>query len=208
MTRIQNVVILLIILLFNGSCASKSSPPPKDHELVKRLNRINEILDEIDTNPYRFRLHASIMSDYYQIKEILVEDCRLLIENPDIALPLMFERLNNKKFLYKDDTLPIYFIVFERTKSAESIPYISNCIASVVSDDETKYAEDTKPSVETGSYDCFPQDVFGCAIFAAQNITHPLKFIDVNRTFYEQRLDMANQLRQWYAEYKKNQDKK
>ncbi|MDI6788110.1 MAG: hypothetical protein QME51_07045 [Planctomycetota bacterium] len=205
MTRIQQTVIWLILLfVFNGGCSFNSVQPPKDPELIKR---VNEILDMIDEDVQLFLSPIAIASHASSMRRILMREteAKFLIENPDISLPLMFERLDNKKV--PPDALGIYFLVFEKVKSAESIPYIADYIASVVSDDEwTKFAELTYT-------DSYPQDAFGCAIFAAYNVTRPpppppFKLIDQNRTLYEQRLDIANKLNQWYKDYRNKQGKK
>jgi len=184
MTRIRQTVLLLILLfIFIGSCASNTTHPQKDPEVVKR---VNEILDKMDKDPmYFIRLSKSSRSSdlgLAQVKIMKMPEGRLLIENPDISLPLMFKRIDAKKVEGK--AWLIYFSVFKETKSAESIPYISEYIASG-SEEEAKYF---KYLTE--------------ATTAAQHITS-LKLIDEERcTFFYQRLDIADKLNQWYENYK------
>ena len=194
MTGIQQTVILLILLyIFNGSCVSNTTHPPKDPELIKR---INEILDKIDKDTHEFLRPYHSRSNYIGPNHTMkMPEGKLLIENPDISLPLMFKRLDNKKV---SDALCIYFKVFELAKSAESIPYITDYISSI-SEEETMSADEiTCKHLSEGA-----------ALSAAQKITS-LKLTDKNYLFeeaFDQRLDIAKKLRQWYEEYKKNQNK-
>jgi hypothetical protein len=181
----RNFIILLILLfIFSGGCASKSLPPQKDPEFVKRLNQINELLDEISADSYGFTMNG--LAEFRQdlIRADFAKKCKLLIENPDIALPLMFERLDNKELVKDGDALRVYFVVFGKTKSAESIPYIADYLAS-------KEEWNSRPLMG--------------ALWAAQEITS-FKLIDERRSYSEicdQRSDIAQKLRQWYEEHKK-----
>ncbi|MDI6732686.1 MAG: CHAP domain-containing protein [Planctomycetota bacterium] len=173
----------------------------QDPEFVKRLNQVNELLDKIEREPYLFFSLIYAMGDTKP--EGVIRECRPLIENSDIALPLMFERLDAKKV--SRDTQHVYFIVFGETKSAESIPYIFECVASV-SEEETKYLESV--GIDYWAARRAGADRFVQAIFAAKDITHPFRFIDEHRSFYKQRLAIANKLNQWYKDYRNKQGKK
>ena len=97
MIRMRNFIILATMLfVINGGCWSNSTESPKDPELVKR---VNEMLDKIDTP----KSHQDIVmatgsaSDFGGWRTVLERRSKFLIENPDIALPLMFERLDKEK---------------------------------------------------------------------------------------------------------------
>jgi hypothetical protein len=227
MTKIQNAIILLIILLFSGSCVSNSSRPPKDPEFVKRLNRVNEILDGLEKNS-----SIRLGGDSRMAREIIGEEYAYLIENSDIALPVMFKRLDNKKL--SRHSLIVYFVVFEKTKSAESIPYIADYITSV-SEQEVNFFYISRSEKTTSLNVASAWGVFAYALIAAGNIMYPHPLTNIpggdlslpefingiirmqiggKRTLFDERLNIANQLRKWYKEYKwyqeykKTQDKK
>jgi hypothetical protein len=178
------IISAAILIILNGSCVSQ---PPKGPEVVKRTNQANEILDAIEREPSSIFAKLSDFASGSYIYRGVAENTktRFLIENSDIALPLMFERLDSKKA--SGGILLLYFIVFEKTKSAESIPYVADYIASAI-EQETQLAG---------------TNIFSCALSAALEITS-LKLTDENHTIFEQRLDIAKQLRQWYENYKKS----
>jgi len=151
-----------------------------------QLNRVNELLDRIDEEPVIF---LRFFADYDKGgREKLIETCRCLIENPDIALPVMFKRLDAKKI--PNVSLMVYFEIFGKIKSAESIPYIADYISSV------------------GKEGVSPINIFAYALSAAREITLLKELQADNDRLFEQRLDITNKLRRLYEEYKKNQDKK
>lgn len=175
-----------ILFVFNYSCVP-DSPAYQDPEVTKRFNRINDILDKIDTDINPLKFVYSEMSFDGDVKESVssTEECRFLIENPDIALPIMFKRLDNKKLCRDYYKLGIYFIVFEKTKSAESIPYIAEYLTKVGKDWDDR--------------------TFNCAIWAAQQITS-LKLTDNKHDcseLFDQRKEIADKLNKWYEEHKK-----
>src|SRR3989339_165410 len=194
----RNLIILLILLLILSGCSvSDSLQQPTDTELIKRLNRINEILDEIEKAPWskRFLGHPStgFASSCNVFSNIIARktEARFLIENSDIALPLMLKRLDSKKA--DGGVIIVYFIVFEHTKSAESIPYIADYISSL----DEGHREFVDSMVSSFTY----------ALNAAQTITSltSLKQLRNNspwRTIFDRRSDIVNWLRQWYEGYK------
>jgi hypothetical protein len=197
----RNLIILLILLLILSGCSMSDSPQQlttPELELIKRLNRTNEILDEIEKAPWseRFLGHpsTSAASSYNVFSNIIARktEARFLIENSDIALPLMLKRLDSEKAV--GGGVIAYFIVFEHTKSAESIPYIADYISSL----DEGHREFVGSMVSPFTY----------AIMAAQTITSltSLKQLRNNspwRTIFDRRLDIVNWLRQWYEGYKK-----
>jgi hypothetical protein len=190
--KMNNVInllaVLIALLIFNGGCVSHSSKPQKDPEVV---NRINEILNNIATQPGLFQLRAGVSSYLEDHKKGIAEDCRSLIENPNLALPMMFKRLDNRE-VSNSSSLAIYFIVFEYTKSTKSISYIADYLDS--GKEESQY---NISDVVSGP---------GAALSAAQHITL-LKLVDDKHAFFGQRKEIADALRQWYEDYKKKQDK-
>jgi len=168
----------------------------KDPKFVKRLNIVNETLDKIDKGEYiSYRVVISSYSDEANKSIAEQKAFSYLIENSDIALPLMMERLNTGKFFDRDEILNIYFMVFGKTKSAESIPYIADYIASC--------PESYKEFLDSRS------GPFTYALMVAKTITSlkELENAGQTKTIFDRCSDIANRLRQWYAEYKKNQNK-
>ena len=189
----NSVILLILLLILSRGCTSR---PPQDPEFVKRLNYVNELLNEMEISPWseRFLPPASSSSSgpRADIRTVAGKPgVKFLIEYSDIALPLMFERLEKQSVPVA--TLIIYYMVFGHTKSAESVPYIVNYIASV-SKEQAEYAASLWVEV-------LPQPLT-TALWASEQITS-LKLIDENRSFFAQRLDIAKKLRQWYEEYKK-----
>ena len=163
-------------------------------ELIKRLNRVNEILEDNDVGKCMNTPRGGIASDIGLLGIIVAgeTEVRFLIENPDISLPLMFERLDHKKVSNTDFLLfCVYFIVFGKTRSAESIPYICDYI-TLADEKVDKQKEALKGSMI---------DPVGYALSAAREITS-LKIDHMLETPKES-AELAARLRQWYEDYKK-----
>ncbi len=194
----RNLDILLILLLILSGC-SVSDPPQQlttpEVELSKRLNRINEILDAIEKAPWserflgNFTTGAASSCRVFSSSIARKTEARFLIENSDIALPLMFKRLDSKKA--DGGVAIVYFIVFEHAKSAESIPYIADYIFSL----DEGHREFVGSLVSSFTY----------ALMAAQSTTSLKQLMNnsPSRTLFDRRLDIAKELRQWYEGYKK-----
>jgi hypothetical protein len=117
--------------------------PTKSDDSTVLSKRINEILDEINTK--EFWLKIPNYADYSAGQEYILktEEACLLIENKEISLPLIFERFNQLETSGKikdskepegrvyDRVLALYFLIFKKTKSIESIPYLCRYLKRV-----------------------------------------------------------------------------
>ncbi|MEW6027434.1 MAG: hypothetical protein AB1599_09100 [Planctomycetota bacterium] len=182
---------LVLIFIVSESCSPHLQRPQKNAELA---NQINEILDALEKQPlderfFGYILDASGVHNAYNDSEVIAQcsDVRILIEHPDISLPLMFKRI--EKLLPTSPTLVIYFVVFKYTKSPASIPYLADYFASC----------DEESMGRLGNWPSF------FALMAAEEITF-LKLTDnedSDADTFAKRSDIAKKLRQWYDEYKK-----
>jgi len=190
--------ILLLFLILGAGCKFNAASP-KDREQFKRISQVSELIDKLGKDPAGFLLQTAGADELF-VERIMLETCAgFLISNSDIALPLMFERLRKKEV--PQGALLVYFFVFEKAKSAESIPYIADYVASA-SEEEIERCGDF-PNRKGAN--------FTYALLAANNIIYPPppppafditfpKFVDGKRPLFDQRSDIANQLRQWYKQ--------
>jgi hypothetical protein len=231
MTRRQNAGILLILLfIFTGGCVSKSLPPQKDTELVKRLNRVNEILvmdilDRINTPEFWEQ------SYHYSSKEKV----EFLLENKDISLPLIFKILDRDtarassdwagKFLsdftpntpygLKNRQLASFFYIFRETKSIESIPYLCEFLRSIPGNvpaglGEAGFSLDSiQYAIQTICNIIGPKPVVVSYEQGKTIKTITLPGIDIGpangKSSYARMADLAEK---WYEDYKKTLNKK
>ena len=192
----RNFVILLVLALaISGSCSSNSQRQPTEQE--KYLNQVNDILDAINKEPFSERFlrcpggYGASGASVYSNVIAGQTDVKFLIGHSEIAFPLMFKRI--EKISNDSPSLILYFIVFQHTKSVESIPYLVDYFTSCPEE----------PIEHFGTF----SSVFTFAVIAAEEITS-LKLVkyDESKKLLNpsiQSLDIAKKLRQWYEEHKK-----
>jgi hypothetical protein len=195
-----------------------------DPEFIKRLNQVKEILDKMGTPEFWeqkvLELERSILTvnprfglaeeKYGKKSEPSVqEEIDFSVKNKDVALPLIFERLNRdgvnvsdwagKSYAefrtprtpcgLKTRQLIIFFYIFWETKSIESIPYLCEFLHSIPKEIDTFYL---------GS--------IGCAQEAISAITE--RKVHKVELYYHSYGAIANLAQEWYEEYKKSAGQK
>lgn len=160
------------------------------------LKKVEKILEELSTSTddSDIFLIPSMASGIEHEKDLLlsVEEVNFLVINKDISIPLMHKMLADKKVTLS--IICVYFAVFGKAKSIESLPFLSEYLRRV-------------PQI-WGKYIGTCSDPFSYALAAIMEITGKNNEYVGNMPGYKQRLhafnrrrEIADETERWYKEH-------